>query len=108
MQLGKNTITRIRAPLLTDTVDNSQWRDWSSAEQTQITNCMVEPFPLSEKLNFEDGRNREFSQSAVRVYCPAGTDIVYTDRLIIRDEEYNILGHPGKWYDFKGKIEHVA
>ena len=108
MQLGKNVVTRIRAPLVTDTVDNTLYRDWANAEETDIPNCMVEPFPLSEKLNFEDSRNREFAQSAVRVYAPPSADLVYTDRLRIAGEEYQILGHPGKWYDFKGKIDHVA
>lgn len=107
-RLGKNTITRLRAPLVTDPRDNTQYRDWDNATSTDIPNCMVEPFPLSEKLNFEDGRKREFAQSAVRVYAPAGTDLIYTDRLMIAGSEYGILGHPGIWYDFKGNVDHVA
>lgn len=107
-RLGKNTVTRLRAPLVTDPRDNSLYRDWDAAEELVINNCMVEPFPLSEKLNFEDERSREFSQSAVRVYAPPGTDLVYTDRLIFKDEEYSILGHPGKWFEFDGKEHHVA
>lgn len=107
-KLGKNTVTRIRAPLATDPRDNSLYRDWDNAEELEISRCMVEPFPLSEKLNFEDEVSREFSQSAVRVYAPPTTDLVYTDRLRFDGNEYNILGHPGRWYDFSGKLDHVA
>ena len=107
-QLGKNVVTRKRAALETDPRDNSQWRDWDNAVETDITDCMVEPFPLAEKLNFEDARDREFGQSAVRIYCPPGTDFVYTDRVLIDGYEYSILGHPGTWYDFKAKKHHVA
>jgi len=69
---------------------------------------MIEPFPLAEKLNFEDNRAREFSRSAVRIYAPGDTDVVYTDRLEFDGYEWSVLGHPGKWYDFKAKINHIA
>lgn len=69
---------------------------------------MVEPFPLAEKLNFEDNRDREFAQSAVRMYMPSGTDVVSTDRLIWNGKTFQVLGHPGVWSRFSGKEHHVA
>lgn len=69
---------------------------------------MVEPFPLAEKLNFEDHRNREFARTARRFYMPFGTDVEYTDRLIFDGKLYDVFGHPGQWFDFDGKENHVA
>jgi len=69
---------------------------------------MIEPFPLAEKLNFEINQDREFSQSAIRVYAPADTDIIYTDRLEHDGYIWQVLGHPGLWFDFKNNRHHKA
>jgi hypothetical protein len=69
---------------------------------------MVEPFPLAEKLNHEENRDREFSRTAFRVYMPADTDVLRTDRLVIDGLECDVFGHPGPWFDFKGIKNHVA
>lgn len=106
--LGKNTIIIVRAPLVIDNRDNTKWRDWDNATETTVRNCMVEPFPLAEKLNFEIGRDREFAQSAVRIYMPADTDIIYTDRLLHDGYTWQVLGHPGLWFDFKANRNHKA
>lgn len=106
--LGKNTVYIKRAPLVTDSRDNTLYRDWDNATLTPINDCMVEPFPLAEKLNYEDNRDREFSRSAVRIYCPPTTDVVYTDRIVHDGYEWSVLGHPGTWYDFKAKKHHKS
>lgn len=106
--LGSETITVVRAPLVVDPRDNSKWRNWSVATRTDIPKCMVEPFPLAEKLNYEENRDREFARSALRMYLPAGTDVVSTDRLEWNGEEYQVLGHPGRWSRFNGDEHHVA
>ena len=104
--LGKNTIIIIRATLITDSRDNTLYRDWDNTTQTVVKNCMVEPFPMAEKLNFEDSRDREFARSACRFYLPRDTDIVYTDRILFDTFEWQVLGHPGIWYDFKAFRHH--
>lgn len=106
--IGSNTVQIKRAPLVIDPRDNSLYRDWGNATLTTVNGCMIEPFPMAEKLNIEDNRDREFSKSAVRVYCPIGTDVVYTDRILAEDHEWQVLGHPGKWYDLKGNIKYIA
>lgn len=106
--LGSETVIVKRAPLKTDSRDNSKWRDWANATQTTVKKCMIEPFPLAEKLNYEDNRDREFARSAVRIYMPPGTDVVSTDRLIWDGKEYQVLGHPGKWSRFNGKEHHIS
>lgn len=106
--LGNETVTIIRAPLKTDPRDNSKWRDWGDATEVVITRCMVQPFPLAEKLNYEEGRDREFARSAVRMYLPPGSDVVSTDRIEWNNREYQVLGHPGIWSRFNGDAHHVA
>lgn len=69
---------------------------------------MVEPFPLAEKLNFEDNRDREYSRTARRFYMPATTSLEYTDQLIFDGKTYDIFGHPGDWFDFSGDKNHIA
>lgn len=101
--LGLNVIYIIRAPLVKDTRDNSFYRDWSNATETEIRNCMVEPYPMAEKLNLEENREREFVQSAVRMFVPPETDVVYTDRVRFDDELFQVLGHPFTWFDFRAK-----
>jgi|SRR6476646_176423 len=106
--LGKNMVVIKRAPLVRDPRDNSLYRDWSRATLTEVTECMIEPFPMAEKLNIEDNRDREYSKSAERVYMPAGTDVVYTDHLIFQGKEWSVLGYPGVWYDLQGNMRYVS
>jgi hypothetical protein len=107
-RLGKTSIVVVRAPLVLDTRDNSYWRDWDNAVRTTLNNCMVEPFPLAEKLNFEINKDREFSQSAIRVYTQADADVIYTDRLEYDGYSWQVLGHPGLWVDLRNNRNHKA
>ena len=106
--LGDTTVVIIRAPLELDPRDNSLWRNWDAAVHTTVEKCMVEPFPLAEKLNFEINKDREFAQSAVRIYMPPNSDVLYTDRILYDGYEWNVLGHPGKWVAFSGVADHIA
>lgn len=106
--LGKSVIVIVRAPLLTDSRDNTLYRDWENATRTTVINCMVQPFPMAEKLNFEDNRDREYSRSAARFYLPPDADVIYTDRIEFDGHEWQVLGHPGTWFDFKSKRHHIA
>lgn len=107
-RLGKNIIVVVRAPLVLDNRDNTLWRDWDNATRTEVKFNMIEPFPLAEKLNFEINQDREFSQSAIRIYTQPETDILYTDRIEHDGYTWQVLGHPGLWYDFKAKKHHKA
>jgi hypothetical protein len=42
------------------------------------------------------------------MYMPAGTDVIYSDRIDWNGNEYQVLGHPGRWSSFNGKEHHVA
>lgn len=100
--LGTDTVTRVRAPLVRSARDNSESRDWTAATQTAIPNAMVEPFLPSNRLLVEDSRGREFQQEPVRVYLPAGADVVFTDRLLWQGKTYDVVTDPAAWTDFDG------
>ena len=106
--LGSDTIVIVRAPLITDPRDGSEYRDWNNATSTPISQCMVEPFMLAEKLNFEENRDREYARTALRIYAPPGTDIDINDRVEFEDHTYDVFGHPGRWRRFNGVERYVS
>lgn len=107
MELGNTTITRKRAPLVVSTRDNSKTRSWATATLTSIKGCMVEPFLLSNQLIQENDAAREYASNYLRVWAPAGTDILYTDHVIYRGEEWEVWGRVTPWYDFDDVLSHV-
>lgn len=106
--LGGNTIIIVRAELVTDPRDNSLYRDWLNATETPVPKCMVEPYPLAEKLNIEDDRDREYMRGALRVYAPKTIDVEYTDRVRFNGKLYSVFGDENNWYHFDGTLNHVA
>lgn len=106
--LGNQTIVIQRAPLVASGRDGTLQRSWSTATETTVTKCSVQPFRLAEKLNFEDNRDREFARSALRVFAPAGTDVEPTDRVVFSGKTYDVFGFGGDWAGFDGNPHHVA
>lgn len=105
--LGSDTFVIQRAALIVDPVDGSEYRDWNNPTLITVINSNVQPFKMAEKLNIEDNRDREFSQTAVRVYAPASTRFEPTDRLLFDGDTYEILAHDGPWRRFDGSENHV-
>lgn len=105
--LGKDTVVVQRATLVTDPQDQSQYRDWSTTTEIVIKNCNVQPFPPAEKLNFEESRNREFARTAIRIYAPAGSRFLSTDRILYDGIVYEVFGHQGIWREFNGREKYV-
>lgn len=106
--LGRDEFTILRAQLVQDDRDGSFYRDWDNATSVHVTGAMVQPFRLAEKLNFEIHKEREYARTAMRFFAPPDTDIQSTDRVIYREESYEVFGHLGVWTDFTGRIDHVA
>jgi len=104
--LGIESVIVVRASFATSTRDNSQYRDWANATQTTISGCNVQSFILSEKLLQEKNAEREFIQQVYRVWAPAGTDVQFSDRIIWRGVEYDVLGVPGVWNHIMGPEHH--
>lgn len=107
MELGNTTITRKRAALVTNARDGSKQRNWAGATLTPITGCMVEPFLLSNQLVQEVNAGREYGSNFLRVWAPAGADVVYTDHVIYRGVEFEVWGPPTPWYDFDDNLSHI-
>lgn len=105
--LGSDTFTIIRAPLVTDPRDGSQYRDWDNPTTTVVTQASVQPFPMAEKLNFEEGRDREYSRTAMRFYAPPGTRVESTDRIEFAGDTYDVFGMDGPWRRFNGVERYV-
>lgn len=103
--LGKETIVRVRAPLVRNSRDNSSNRDWANATRTTYTDCGVQPFLPSNRLLVEDNRGREFQQEPMRVYVPTEDDFVFTDRVEYRGKSYDLVTDPAPWTDFDGVQE---
>lgn len=106
-RLGSDTFTILRAPLLTDPRDGSQYRDWDNPLEINVYEANVQPFPIAEKLNFEFNLDREFARTAVRIYAPPGTRVEPTDKILYNGVTYEVFGHNGVWHRFSGLEHHV-
>lgn len=106
--LGKEKITVIRAELVPVSRDGDLERDWDNATRTTISGCNVQPFILSEKFLSEDMKDREFLRYSLRVWGPAGMDVVYTDRAEWRGKEYEVLGLNQTWSHIMGPDHHTS
>ncbi len=91
------TIVRLRAPLLEERDRyGGAVRDWDNAVSVEIDGCAVSP-------RFEAERTDQGRQGVIiglTVYAPAGTDVLPTDRVIVRGDwanPYEIDGQPGDW-----------
>lgn len=106
-KLGNQTVTVLRPVITTDARDNSKYKDWVHATETAVDGCMLQPFLTASRMSAEDNVEREFSRMQRRLWMPAGTDIVYTDRISYNGETYDVWGQPNRWYDFEGNEDHV-
>lgn len=106
MELGVQVITRLRAELVNSARDNSFYRDWDNPSRTDIRNCNVQPFIISEKYVSEIDVEREHVRQLLRCWVPVGTDFVYTDRAEFRGVVYDVLGIQGVWDDLQGMESH--
>lgn len=62
---------------------------------------------MAEKIAFEYNLGRDFTRTAFRVWCPAGTSVRSTDRVLYDGDQYDVFGGAGKWHEFTGEESHV-
>lgn len=63
-----------------------------SGGELDLTGCLFAPGPSAEMLN---GANQVDVDGTV--YTPPGADVLATDRLRIRGDEYEVVGRPRNW-----------
>lgn len=106
--LGRDTFIIRRAELVWSESAAAFYRDWDNSVDIVVEDAQVQPFRLAEKLNFEITKEREFSRTAMRFFAPADIDVDPNDKIIYRDQEYEVFGHLGVWTGFRGTADHVA
>ena len=88
------TIVRLRAQ---EAVERNRYggavTGWDSAVSAEIDGCAVSP-----RFNPEDtALGRQGVIVGLTVYAPPGTDVLPTDRVVVRGVEYEVDGQPGEW-----------
>lgn len=106
--LGREVVTVVRAQLVENTRDESLYRDWANATETDYSGCSVQPFILSEKFQAEDTTDREFLRYTLRVWGPPNMDVEYTDKVVWRGKEYEVSSLDGVWSHIMGPDHHIA
>jgi len=107
-QLGAEVLTVLRATMTADTFDNSQYEDWTNPKKMVIRGCSVQPFILSEKYTAEYEVERKQARQMLRVWVPSGQNILYTDRILWKGTEYEVMGIQSVWNHLDGTENHSS
>lgn len=105
--LGREVVTRVRAPLVTSARSGALQRDWANAVEFVYEGCSVQPFLMSNKLVQEDWDQREFFSQFYRVWGPPDMDIVATDRVLWRGKTMDVKGPSGLFPTLQGDAHHI-
>ena len=87
---GSETVTVQRAGTTTNGYNNVI-PAWGELDETTVTGCLVDP---GQSYELVDGRNTTVDTPTV--YAPPGTDVVATDRLVVREATYEVTGTPAR------------
>ena len=87
------TVTRQRAGVTVDPYSQEVTADWSNPTSFDIAGCGFDPGGSGEALDL--ARNVVTTQP--KVYAPAGSDIVASDRLVVRGVVYEVDGDVAVW-----------
>lgn len=100
------TVTRLRAPLVTDRYNN-KIRDWPNAARTDVAGVNLQP-AASPPDSDEDTVDRQVTVTGWRLYTPPGMDLDLeeTDRIEYRGRVLEVVGEVGRW-EVAGRVHHV-
>lgn len=88
------TVTRLRATgSTTDPYSNEPVTNWAAPESLSLPGCAVADGGSVEPV--EDARNAVLSD--FDVIAPPGSDVLPTDRLIVRGLTCDVIGRPFDW-----------
>lgn len=100
-----DTITRIRAPMATDSYNNPV-RDWGNAVETPLTGWRVQPVQGSRR-NVADTIPRDGLEKRRRAFGPPGVDLLPTDRVRWKGVVWVIDGDVDAWGSPTGQLAHT-
>lgn len=93
LDIAGETVTVRRGTVTATGRRNDTTTDWAEPTDTDVPDCLIAPRSTSED---HDGRSGVII--GVTVYMPSGTDVLASDRLVIRGDEYDVEGEPGDWW----------
>lgn len=105
--LGSETVTRLRANITINSKDGTHELDWTSPLTLVLTNCMIEPPLIGNRLLVEDTKARDFVDSLFKGYFPGEPDVVASDRILWRTYTYEVRSAPQRRVDFDGNVDHI-
>lgn len=88
------SVTVLRGTPVTDPYSGEETgTDWSTPTATVVTDCGVAP-----RLTPESPANdRTLIIEGYTVFMPYGTDVLATDRVVVRGDTYDVDGDVGVW-----------
>jgi hypothetical protein len=100
------TVTRLRAPLVTDRYNN-RVPDWPNAARTDVAGVNLQPAG-SPPDSDEDTVDRQVAVTGWRLYTPPGMDLdlLATDRIEYGGRVLEVVGEVGRW-EVAGRVHHV-
>lgn len=97
----RDTITVLRAELVTDAYNNEVF-DWPNAARTDVSGCRVQP-----DRGTDNTLDREAITTRWRLFAPAGTDLLATDRVEHQGVVYVVEGSVEDWPSPTGRLAHI-
>lgn len=95
---GREVVTILDAPLVTDPRFGTQRRDWNTATSTTLRGCSVQPIS-----GVEATVDREFTKSHLKLFAPFGELPKATSRVVHDGTTYEVDGEPERWRDSNGR-----
>lgn len=88
------TVTRLRAPLVSDPYSGTTTkRNWAAATGLTIAGCAVDPGQSSETPTV----NREAVSTTPTLYAPYGSGVLAGDRIVAASGTWDVDGHGAAW-----------
>lgn len=100
VSFATETITRLRAPLVSD--HGSMVSDWDNA-----TEAALEGWSLQPGASAEDLQNRQAERVDWTAIGPYDADVTGADKIRLPDGDYGVIGRPERWKSPTGRISHT-
>lgn len=102
IQFATDTVTVLRVGTTTDRYGDTVAGDWTSATETVVARCRVQPAAGPEDTVDRDQITRRWL-----LFAPPGADIVASDRIRHAGVDYDIDGEIRRWSSPSGRLAHI-